>query len=143
MSQELKEQIEKSWDEELGGKVKVEADLKEKVVNAFSDEALLETVLKSEDMAEIQGALKAKGIDMSLDEVKKMTEQIDAQMENDGELTDDQMEQVAGGIVTAFSACTLGVLLAYKAATVGASVAGSVIGGYVAKKVWHKIRGKK
>ena len=143
MSQELKEQIEKSWDEELGGKVKVEAALKEKVVNAFSDEALLETVLKSEDMAEIQGALKAKGIDMSLDEVKKMTEQIDAQMENDGELTDDQMEQVAGGIVTAFSACTLGVLLAYKAATVGASVAGSVVGGYVAKKVWHKIRGKK
>ena len=143
MNQELKKKIEESWEKELGGKSSIDAALKEKIVDAFADEALLETVMQSEDMAEIQAALKAKGIDMSLDEVKKMTEQIDAQMENDGELTDDQMEQVAGGIVTAFSACTLGVLLAYKAATVGASVAGSVVGGYVAKKVWHKIRGKK
>ena len=143
MNEDLKKQIEESWDKEMGGKVRVDADLKEKVINAFSDEALLDTVMKSEDMAEIQTALKAKGIDLSLDEVKKMTEQIDAQMENGGELTDDQMEQVAGGVVAAFSVCTIGTLLAYKAAVAGASVVGSAVGGYVAKKVWHKIRGKK
>ena len=65
------------------------------IKEVFSDEAYVESLFKSESWEAAQASLKAKGIDMSIDELKKIIN--DAKKKSEGELSDDELENASGG----------------------------------------------
>ena len=93
----------------------------EKMKEVFSNEEFVKSLLAMENAAEVQAALKEKGVEMTEEEVKAMIgvfakvksgeisrEQLE-QLES-GELSEEMLEKVAGGVFT-----TLGVGLAIAA----------------------------
>ena len=103
---------------------------------AFTDETFVKGLFELESVAEVQAALKEKGVEMSEEEILgirellikvesgeisvEQLEQWVAQLES-GELSDEMLEQVSGGSVA------IGV-----GAIVGIVVAGAIIVGAVA-----------
>ena len=97
----------------------------EKMKKVFSEEAFVKALFEMESVAEMQEALNSKGIQMSEEEVagirtlfakvksgeisREQLEQWSKLAEN-GELSEEMLEQVAGGLVSMF-AC-FGVILA-------------------------------
>ena len=86
----------------------------EKIKEVFSDEAFVKGLFELESVAEVQAALKEKGVEISEEEILgirdllgkveggeisvEQMEQWAAQVES-GELSDEMLEQVAGGSV--------------------------------------------
>ena len=86
----------------------------EKMKEVFSDEAFVKGLFELESAAEVQAALKEKGIEFSEEEIisirdfllkveesditKEQLEKWTVQLE-DGELSEEELENVAGGIV--------------------------------------------
>ena len=108
----------------------------------LEDKAFVETLLAMETIAEVQAALKAKGVEMTESDILSVRELL-AKVEagevtleqlkqfEDGELSEEALEQVAGGVLSV----SLGVFCAMKiigliAGTVAAG--GTVVGGYFA-----------
>ena len=61
----------------------------------FSDEAFLKSLSEMENAEEVQAALKEKGLDLSIDDILKIQKTLTSQ--ENGELSEDEMENVAGG----------------------------------------------
>ena len=61
----------------------------------FSDEAFLKSLSEMETAEEVQAALKEKGLDLSIDDILKIQKTLTSQ--ENGELSEDEMENVAGG----------------------------------------------
>lgn len=82
----------------------------EKIKAAFSEEAFVKALAKLETAAEVQAALKEKGVELSEEESAAILDLI-LKVKNgeitreqfckaeDGELDDEQLEKVAGGFV--------------------------------------------
>ena len=86
----------------------------EKIKEVFSDEAFVKNLFELESAGEVQAALKEKGIEFSEEEIisirdfllkveesditKEQLEKWTVQLE-DGELSEEELENVAGGIV--------------------------------------------
>ena len=70
------------------------------VKKVFSDEEFVVKLAALSDPAEIQAALKEKGIDLSIEEINEIGESIKTKIgENPGgELSLDQLDEVAGGM---------------------------------------------
>jgi predicted ribosomally synthesized peptide with nif11-like leader len=64
-----------------------------KAKEIFSDETFMTSLLKIETPEEVQKALKTRGLEVSLDEIKA----IGAMLAKGGELSEDDLEKVAGG----------------------------------------------
>ena len=67
----------------------------------FSDEAFVKGLLALETPAEVQAAMKEKGLDLSESEIMQIGEQINRRIENgtgSDELSIDQLDDVAGGL---------------------------------------------
>lgn len=62
----------------------------------FSDEAFMISLLELETPKEVQKALSDKGLDLSLEEITIIR---DALLNNEGELSDGQLESISGGSV--------------------------------------------
>ena len=71
------------------------------VKKVFSDEEFVKEVAVLSDPVEIQAVLKAKGIDLSIEEIQKIGDAVKKmQAENPGgELSLDQLDEVAGGSI--------------------------------------------
>lgn len=94
----------------------------EKMKEAFSDEAFVKSLFELETATEVQTALQKKGIDLTEEEILAVrellikleggeitAEQLEslARRSEDGELSDEALEQVAGGfVVTSMAALT-------------------------------------
>ena len=84
-------------------------ELKQKLQEVLSDEAFAKELFQMEDAGDVQKALEEKGIEMSLDEIRRIKEramkvqsgeasQEQAEPLADGELSEDELADVAGGI---------------------------------------------
>jgi hypothetical protein len=56
------------------------------------------SLLKIETAEEAQKALKAKGLEVSLDEVNAIGDWLEKAAENGGKLSEEELENVAGGV---------------------------------------------
>ncbi|MBQ7704557.1 MAG: hypothetical protein IJT73_03890 [Selenomonadaceae bacterium] len=72
--------------------------MSEKLAELLKDEAVVKELLELETDEEVQKYLAAKDIELSLDEIKTIREGINARLNNSDELSDDQLEKVAGGV---------------------------------------------
>ena len=78
----------------------------EKMKAAFADEAFVKGLLELETVAEVQAALQEKGVEMTEEEIlgirdvlaKLESGEISAEQLEPGELSDEVLEQVAGGL---------------------------------------------
>ena len=72
--------------------------MNEKLAELLKDENVVKELLELETDEEVQKFLAAKDIELSLDEIKTIREGINARLNNSEELSDDQLENVAGGV---------------------------------------------
>ena len=108
----------------------------------WEDQAFVETLLAMESVAEVQAALKEKGVEMTEDDILTIRELLtkievgeitleQLKQIEEGELPEEALEQVAGGLLSV----SLGVFCALKiiGLIAGAATAGgTVVGGYFA-----------
>ena len=89
---------------------------KERIKEIFSDEEFVVELLGLENPEDAQALLKTKGIDLELDQVRKMGEIINKQLNavttEEGEISEEELEDVAGGwfaivmpIITTVATC--------------------------------------
>ena len=70
----------------------------ERIKEVFSDEAFVKELLSKETPEEVQAMLEDKDIEVSIAEIVKLREMIIKKAENpDAELSDEDLEDVAGG----------------------------------------------
>lgn len=79
-----------------------------------ADSSLVERLLNAESAEEVQEILKEQGLDFSLEEIGALRDALIATSQN-GELNDEDLEKVAGGLVL-----TTG-MIATTASVIGAS----------------------
>lgn len=65
------------------------------IKEVFSDKEFVESLLGLETPEEVQAALKAKDLDLSIEEIESIQKALTAQESN--ELSEEEMENVAGG----------------------------------------------
>lgn len=70
----------------------------QKIRELFSDEAFVGSILEMDTAEDVQKALSKKGLDLSLEEINTIRTSLEHE---EGELSEDQLEDVAGGSVTA------------------------------------------
>ena len=115
----------------------------EKIKEIFADEAFVKGLFELESAAEVQAALKEKGVEMSEEEILavrdllakmesgeisvEQAEQWSKQAES-GELSDEMLEQVAGGLAGTT------ILAIY----VGVFVGGQVLSAGIASIIAHR-----
>jgi hypothetical protein len=75
-----------------------------KAKEVFSDEAFVASLFKLDTPEEVQKALKTKGLEASLDEILAFRRIIEKAIEKGGELSEDELEKVAGGFSAPFIA---------------------------------------
>lgn len=68
----------------------------EKIQEVFSDEKFVESLLQMEEPEMVQNALKEKGIELTVEELEQIRERLENGAE--GELSEDDLDQVSGGI---------------------------------------------
>ena len=83
----------------------------------LSDEAFAKSLREMETPEDVQTALKEKGVDLSIEDIKAIQNILVNQ--EDGELSEDDLENVAGGSLTIMAA--LGI-----ASIIGAAVGGTI-----------------
>lgn len=79
-----------------------------KIKEVFSDEAFVKELFTKETPEEVQALLETKGIELSIDEIVKVREILAkkvalAQSGEEYELSDQDLEDVAGGIIDPLS----------------------------------------
>lgn len=67
------------------------------IKEVFSDKEFVESLLGMETAEEVQAALKEKDLDLSIEDIKGIQKALTAQETN--ELSEEEMENVAGGFV--------------------------------------------
>ena len=70
----------------------------QKIEKVFSDEVFVNNLLGLETAEEVQAALHAKGLEFTLEDIYKIRDAL-IHTNSVGELSDHQLEEVAGGIV--------------------------------------------
>ena len=124
----------------------------DKLKEVFADEAFVEGLLQLESAAEVQEALKEKDIEMTEDDIISLRdimvkvesgEVSEEQMESwaaqaeEGEIPEEMLELVSGGVIT-ITALLLGTLVTtLKMAAVGVGAAGVTVGAsYAVRYRW-------
>ena len=80
----------------------------EKLKEVLSDQAFAVKILELGTAEEVQQALKAKGVELSVEEINALREEILRQAEGGEELDKDCLKAVSGGfLAVAYAACTL------------------------------------
>jgi hypothetical protein len=70
---------------------------KAKAKEIFSDATFVTSLLKLETHEEVQKALKARGLEVSLEEIKAIGDVLEKTAENGGKLSEAELENVAAG----------------------------------------------
>ena len=110
------------------------------VKEVFSDQAFVKSLLEMETTTEVQSALKEKNIDVTEDEIITLRDKIiklAERTQNGEELSPEELDEAAGGVVSAaiiFSFMVAGVVSAAGAAI--ATGAGLVSGALVGSRRW-------
>jgi lactobin A/cerein 7B family class IIb bacteriocin len=102
----------------------------EKIKELFSDEAFVDSILEMETPEEVQKALSDKGVELSLEEIGTIK---DTLASSDGELSENELEEVAGGVV--ITATTV-----ICAAIIGSAAIGGTVSLGKAVNTWTRRR---
>jgi lactobin A/cerein 7B family class IIb bacteriocin len=70
-----------------------------RVKEVFADEAFVKSLLELETAEEVQSALAARGIEASREEILSVRDALIKAAEKGGTLSDEELENVAGGII--------------------------------------------
>lgn len=92
----------------------------------FQDETFVKGLFELETPEEVQAALRGRDVEVSVDEIRQVRELLVKRMEKGEELTDEELEGVAGGVI-----CIAGGTLLLLAAMSGVIAAMAVGGGGV------------
>ena len=96
---------------------------KEKLQQLMQDEKFLKEILNLETIEEVQDAFKKKDVDISTDDLEQIRELIIKSIDNDYELSEEELEEICGGF-----AITGTLLLIAKAILMGIlSAAGTAL----------------
>ena len=77
----------------------------EKIKEVFADEQFVNELMEMDSVQEVQAALHEKGLDLSEQELNATRETLIKMAENgDTELSDEELEKVAGGFVPVVAA---------------------------------------
>ena len=97
-----------------------------KIKEIFADKEFVAKVLEMETAEEVQAAVKAQGVELTLEEIEATKAELANQIENkdSDEVSDEQLEQVAGGMAITTAVIIAGGLLAAGSglATLGAKI---------------------
>jgi lactobin A/cerein 7B family class IIb bacteriocin len=87
----------------------------------FSNEEFVKSIMELETPEEVQEALRKEDIELSTDEIVKILNLVEKKSSDDGELTEEDLESVSGGILGIFiSLIVVGILALAGMATGGA-----------------------
>ena len=111
----------------------------EKMKAVFADEVFVKNLFELETAAEVQAALKEKGVELTEEEIlgirdllaKMESGEISPEQLESGELSDEVLEQVAGGEIIIMAAVTITIGTILKWIGIGAAV-GAAAGGVAA-----------
>lgn len=78
----------------------------QQIKEIFSDEAFVNSILEMETPQDVQKALSEKGLDLSLEEINTIKNTL-INNDNEGELSEDDLENVAGGVAVTTVICGL------------------------------------
>jgi predicted ribosomally synthesized peptide with nif11-like leader len=98
----------------------------EKIQEVFADKEFVEKLLAMDTPEEVQAAVKEKGLELTLEEIEATKKSIVNSLEkNDSdEVSDDQLEQVAGGFAITTALVIAGAITA---GATGAAALGSAV----------------
>ena len=85
----------------------------ERIKEVFSDKAFVEELISIHEPEKIQALLESKDIEMSIAEIEKFKEAVIKKLENpdaDLELSDEDLEDVAGGCLWIAIPIALGII---------------------------------
>lgn len=99
----------------------------QKIKEVFSDQAFVDSMLGMETAEDVQKALAEKGLELSLSEIQSIKNSLE---NSEGELSEESLENVAGGSVTAI-VCGL---------IIGAAAAGGTFSIGKAVHTWTRRR---
>ena len=85
----------------------MENTLEMRVKEAFADETFIKELFALEAPEDAQTKLKEKGIVLTLDEVKSIGRALQRANENNDELSEEALEDVAGGVLTEAAAIVI------------------------------------
>ena len=71
----------------------------EKIQEVFSDEAFLKEIFSKEIPEEVQSILAEKDVELSIEDILKLRKIIEKKLNQGVELSDDELEDVTGGVV--------------------------------------------
>ena len=78
----------------------------QQIKEIFSDESFVNSILEMETPQDVQKALSEKGLDLSLEEINTIQNTL-INNDNEGELSEDDLENVAGGVAVTTVICGL------------------------------------
>ena len=84
-------------------------ELEEQMKQALSDKGFAESLIAMETPEEVQTALQEKGIGLSLEDISTIRQLLENGTE--GELSEDELETVAGGSLTVLAALGIASLI--------------------------------
>lgn len=76
----------------------------EKLKELLKDEAFVKELVEQETVEDAQKLLASKGVDISVDQLNEIHKGVAARLEEGEELSDEQLENVAGGFADAITA---------------------------------------
>ena len=71
----------------------------EKIQEVFSDESFLKEIFSKDTPEEVQTILAEKDIELSIEDILKLRKIIEKKLNQGVELSDDELEDVTGGVV--------------------------------------------
>jgi len=101
----------------------------------FSDEAFVKELLSMEAPEDAQAALKAKGVEFTIEELKGISNILSVKISEGGELSLDDLDNAAGGIDPVTVSAALLVLTVLGAIGV-AGVGGAAVGAIAVLRRW-------
>ena len=81
----------------------------EQLKQVLADESFVASLLDLETPQEVQAALKEKGIDLELADIEAVKRSVE--QAQDGELSDDDLEDVAGGSISIGTVIAIGAAI--------------------------------
>lgn len=81
-----------------------------KLENVLSDKSFLDEIMKMKTAEEVQVALREQGLELSIDEINKFHHTLTYMASHNGLLSQEALEEVAGGLSPAMSSIIFKVL---------------------------------
>lgn len=106
--------------------------MEEKIKALMEQEGFVEKMLACEEPEDVQKLFGDNGVELSLEDVKAIGKALDRMDAQSGELAEEDLQEVAGGVaISSVIIGTIATIVGTAGAAVGFGVTGGAIGGAV------------